>query len=112
MPAQKRFVYVLKNADASSHFYVGLTSNVVARMADHNAGRCPHTAAAGLGILVRSASRKGADSDVLRVESLTQPRFPIPFRCRAAAVEVDSCQPGFQVRVKRQVATLTAALRR
>lgn len=44
MPAEKRFVYVLKNDDTQSHFYVGLSSNVVARMADHNAGRCPHTA--------------------------------------------------------------------
>ena len=44
MPAGKRFVYVLKNADDTPHFYVGLTSNVEARIADHNAGRCPHTA--------------------------------------------------------------------
>lgn len=27
-----------------SHFYIGLTSDVPARLADHNAGRCPHTA--------------------------------------------------------------------
>ena len=26
------------------HFYIGLTSDVPARLADHNAGRCPHTA--------------------------------------------------------------------
>ena len=35
---------VLKNADDASQFYVGLTSDVKARLVDHNAGRCPHTA--------------------------------------------------------------------
>ena len=39
-----RFVYVLKNADCEPHFYIGVTSDVRARLADHNAGRCPHTA--------------------------------------------------------------------
>ena len=29
---------------SSSRFYVGLTSDVNARLADHNTGRCPHTA--------------------------------------------------------------------
>jgi putative endonuclease len=41
---EKRFVYVLKNADPAPQFYVGLTSNVGARVSDHNDGRCPHTA--------------------------------------------------------------------
>lgn len=36
-------VYVLKNADARPHFYIGLTSDARARLADHNAGHCPHT---------------------------------------------------------------------
>ena len=44
MPGDKRFVYVLKNADSDPHFYVGLASDVPARLANHNAGRCPHTA--------------------------------------------------------------------
>ena len=44
MPADKRFVYVLNNDDRHPHFYVGLTSDVNARMLDHDAGRCPHTA--------------------------------------------------------------------
>lgn len=44
MDRAKRFVYVLKNADATPHFYVGLTSDVTGRIADHNTGRCPHTA--------------------------------------------------------------------
>ena len=39
-----RFVYVLKNADRDPQFYTGVTSDVRARLADHNAGRCPHTA--------------------------------------------------------------------
>ena len=44
MPEDTRFVYVLKSADPTPHFYVGRTSDVHARLADHNAGRCPHTA--------------------------------------------------------------------
>ena len=43
MARAKRFVYVLKNADRDPHFYVGLSSDVDGRLADHNAGRCPHT---------------------------------------------------------------------
>ena len=45
MADDKRFVYVLRNADQDAHFYIGLTSDVNARLADHNAGRCSHTAA-------------------------------------------------------------------
>ena len=44
MPEDKRFVYVLKGSGCEPHFYVGRTSEVLARLADHNAGRCPHTA--------------------------------------------------------------------
>ena len=40
----RRFVYVLKNERATPHFYVGLTSNVVQRLQEHNAGHCEHTA--------------------------------------------------------------------
>ena len=40
----KRFVYVLKDSNQDPKFYVGLTSDVRGRLADHNAGRCPHTA--------------------------------------------------------------------
>jgi hypothetical protein len=40
MPEDKRFVYVLKSADSKPHFYIGLTHDVRARLADHNAGRC------------------------------------------------------------------------
>ena len=44
MPDDKRFVYVLKNAGPKLHYYVGRTSDVRSRLADHNAGRCSHTA--------------------------------------------------------------------
>lgn len=44
MAGDKRFVYVLRNADQSPKFYVGLTSDVGESLADHHAGRCPHTA--------------------------------------------------------------------
>jgi len=40
----KHFVYVLKNADTTPRFYIGLSSDVTRRISDHNAGRCPHTA--------------------------------------------------------------------
>jgi len=39
----KRFVYILKD-DAAQRYYTGLTGDVQARLADHNGGRCPHTA--------------------------------------------------------------------
>jgi predicted GIY-YIG superfamily endonuclease len=39
----KRFVYILRSLDGGRP-YVGLTSNPKARLADHNAGRCPYTA--------------------------------------------------------------------
>jgi predicted GIY-YIG superfamily endonuclease len=45
MARDKRVVYVIKNPTDSPRFYVGLTSDVNARLEDHNAGRCPHTAA-------------------------------------------------------------------
>ncbi len=41
MPGPK---HVLKNADRDPRFYVGLTSDVRARLDDHNSGHCPHTA--------------------------------------------------------------------
>ena len=44
MPKDTRFVYVLENADPTPRFYIGRTSDVPARLADHSAGRCPHTA--------------------------------------------------------------------
>ena len=44
MAGGKGFVYVVKNAGQNPHFYVGLTSDVNARVSDHNTGRCPHTA--------------------------------------------------------------------
>lgn len=42
--ADKRFVYVLKNADRPPSFYVGLSADVAARLNDHNEGRCRQTA--------------------------------------------------------------------
>ena len=43
MDGAKRFVYVLRNTNHDPDFYVGLTSDVNARLEDHNSGRCPHT---------------------------------------------------------------------
>jgi putative endonuclease len=44
MAGDKRFVYVVRNADQPPQFYVGLTSDTNARLRDHNTGRCSHTA--------------------------------------------------------------------
>jgi predicted GIY-YIG superfamily endonuclease len=44
MAGHKRFVYILRSSDQDSKFYVGLSSDVDARLTDHNMGRCPHTA--------------------------------------------------------------------
>jgi predicted GIY-YIG superfamily endonuclease len=40
----KRFVYVLRNEDSPPRYYTGVTSDVAARLAVHNAGDCIHTA--------------------------------------------------------------------
>jgi predicted GIY-YIG superfamily endonuclease len=44
MPADKRIVYVLQNSSLQARYYIGLTHDPSARLADHNGGRCPHTA--------------------------------------------------------------------
>jgi putative endonuclease len=44
MASEKRFVYVLSNRSVPRRYYTGLTSDVAARLATHNAGRCTHTA--------------------------------------------------------------------
>jgi len=36
------YVYILESLD-SEHFYVGITNNLRARLAKHNAGEVPHT---------------------------------------------------------------------
>jgi len=37
------FVYILKSVGLPERFYVGSTADLEARVADHNAGRSPHT---------------------------------------------------------------------
>ena len=44
MSAPKCTVYVLRSMSDPSRYYTGVTSDVDARLAAHNAGRCPHTA--------------------------------------------------------------------
>ena len=43
MAKPKRFVYVLNSESDPGRYYSGVTSNVRARLAAHNEGRCPHT---------------------------------------------------------------------
>ena len=40
----KRFVYVLRNGETPSRYYTGLSSDVLRRLASHNAGENRHTA--------------------------------------------------------------------
>jgi predicted GIY-YIG superfamily endonuclease len=42
--ATKTCIYVLRSKADPARYYTGLTSDVLARLAAHNAGRCPHTA--------------------------------------------------------------------
>ena len=39
----KRFVYILNSHSDPTRYYTGTTGDVGARLAAHNAGRCPHT---------------------------------------------------------------------
>jgi putative endonuclease len=39
----KRFVYILKSLANPDEYYVGVTSNMSARLAAHNEGLSPHT---------------------------------------------------------------------
>jgi predicted GIY-YIG superfamily endonuclease len=44
MGKAKCVVYVLRSVVAPDRYYTGVTSDVHARLDNHNAGRCPHTA--------------------------------------------------------------------
>lgn len=44
MTATPRFVYILQSERDPRRYYTGLTSNVRARLAEHNAGASRHTA--------------------------------------------------------------------
>ena len=41
--ASRRFVYLIQSTIRADRHYVGLTSDVPARLAAHNAGESPHT---------------------------------------------------------------------
>ena len=41
-----KYVYILESRD-SEHFYVGITEDLRARLAKHNAGEVPHTSKYG-----------------------------------------------------------------
>jgi len=40
----KRTVYILQSEIDATRYYTGVTSNLAARLAAHNAGQCTHTA--------------------------------------------------------------------
>lgn len=44
MNAERNCVYILKSERHPDRFYTGLTSDISARLASHNAGLSPHTA--------------------------------------------------------------------
>jgi predicted GIY-YIG superfamily endonuclease len=43
MALPKRFVYILRSGRDTGRYYTGVTSNMRARLAAHNAGECTHT---------------------------------------------------------------------
>jgi predicted GIY-YIG superfamily endonuclease len=43
MTAHKRFVYIIKSIHSDAQYYVGVTSNLPARLEAHNAGLSRHT---------------------------------------------------------------------
>ena len=43
-PGPKRFVYLLRSEATPGRYYTGVTAQLTSRLADHNAGRCEHTA--------------------------------------------------------------------
>ena len=38
------YTYIIESKEGSGHYYVGSTEDLAVRLADHNAGRSPHTA--------------------------------------------------------------------
>ena len=44
MTGNRRLVYVLKSNSHPPHYYTGLTSDLRARLAEHNSGKCIATA--------------------------------------------------------------------
>jgi len=44
MPALQRFVYIIRSEKQPDRYYTGSTSNVKARLAQHNGGHSRHTA--------------------------------------------------------------------
>ncbi len=44
MAEPKSVDYVLRSLSDRDRYYTGVTSDLSARLSDHNAGRCPHTA--------------------------------------------------------------------
>ena len=44
MSKPTRFVYVIKTVKTPWEYYVGVTADIDARLADHNRGACTHTA--------------------------------------------------------------------
>jgi predicted GIY-YIG superfamily endonuclease len=50
------YVYILRSVDRPDEIYIGATSDLRGRLADHNAGKSSHTAkasAVGVGVLLR-----------------------------------------------------------
>lgn len=43
MSVPKNTVYILRSVSTPDRFYTGVTSDLSARLADHDAGRSPHT---------------------------------------------------------------------
>ena len=63
MQAPKRCVYILRSESDPACYYTGVTADLRARLADHNAGRSTHTAKAGpwvVDVIVKFADERRA----------------------------------------------------
>ena len=94
MQPPKRIVYVLKSEGEPKRYYTGLTSDIVARLDAHNAGRCPHTASGKpwiIDVIVEFSDERRAVAfekylkSGCRIASSARQTFPRPHRRAFAA---------------------------
>ncbi len=61
MTPDQRFVYIVKSTVHSNRYYTGLTADVSARLASHNAGLSKHTATGRPWMITTIVEFKDAD---------------------------------------------------
>jgi putative endonuclease len=98
-PPPKCVVYVLRSLSAPERYYTGVTSDLEARLADHNAGRSPHTAD-GRPWTVDVAIRFADDERALKFERYLKSGSGCDLRSGICA-EVERCPCSFVPRPER-----------